>query len=151
MSIWPQAYRIDQNWATAAVDMKSYKFVKANEFNISESRMHGQFDQKHEVQKSEHLINMKFDSGMHSYQSVEDDEQSYIPNAKKTKAAPVKTVVPDAIKVYDSNQNEINYKDLEMNEKEKVLSELLFHSAMNNIMEMVIFFSISSAKVYRII
>ena len=52
---WPQAYRIDQNWATAAVDMKGYKFVKANEFNITDSRMHAQFESKHEQNKSEQL------------------------------------------------------------------------------------------------
>jgi len=146
LSLWPQAYRIDQNWAAAAVDMKSYKFVKANEFNISESRMYGQFEQKHEQQK-ENFVNLKFASGLESYQSVDDDERPYVPNAKKTKAGRKEEEfvgLPDPIKVFDADQNEIMYKNLDLGEKEKVLSQLLFHSAMNNILEMVkicLFFS----------
>lgn len=35
LTVWPQAYRFDPNWSTAAVDMRSYRFVKAQDFNLS--------------------------------------------------------------------------------------------------------------------
>ena len=34
LSKWPQAYRVEQNWAQTAIDMKSYKFLKASEFSV---------------------------------------------------------------------------------------------------------------------
>lgn len=38
----------------------------------------------------------------------------------------------DPIKVYDEKNAEISYKILSFNEKQKVLSELLFHGVLNN-------------------
>lgn len=35
LSAWPQAYRFDPNWSAATVDMRSYRFVKAQDFNLS--------------------------------------------------------------------------------------------------------------------
>ena len=39
----------------------------------------------------------------------------------------------DPIRIYDTQQNEINYGNLNMEEKQEVLAELLFHSVLNNI------------------
>ncbi len=35
LTVWPQAYRFDPNWSTATVDMRSYRFVKAQDFNLT--------------------------------------------------------------------------------------------------------------------
>ena len=35
LTLMPQAYRFDQNWFTGTVDMRSYKFLKAQDFNLS--------------------------------------------------------------------------------------------------------------------
>lgn len=37
LTILPQAYAFDQNWISTTVDMKSYKFVKAQDFNLSKA------------------------------------------------------------------------------------------------------------------
>ncbi|CAF0718314.1 unnamed protein product [Brachionus calyciflorus] len=39
----------------------------------------------------------------------------------------------DPIKIFNPKEEEISYKSLDQNEKQKVLSELLFHSVLNNI------------------
>jgi hypothetical protein len=39
----------------------------------------------------------------------------------------------DPIKIYDNEFDEISYNSLSLNEKQKVLSELLFQSALKNI------------------
>ena len=53
------------------------------------------------------------------------------------RAPPVKkkvvTLQQDPIKIYDAKQSEVSYKLLTQYEKEKVLSEILFQSALNNI------------------
>lgn len=128
---WPQAYRIDQNWASAAIDMKSYKFIKADEFNISSTRKHGNYEPREELQKHEKSMS-KYESPLASYQSMDEDEKPYQPKSKKKKSA-----LRDPIKVFDEQHKEVSYKNLATEEKEKVLSQILFHSAMNNIMEMV--------------
>ena len=117
---WPQAYRIDQNWAYSAIDMKSYKFLKSNEFNPNylSSR---KADFKGEKQYS------RLDS-YNSLENVNDLE------------SPLKRIKNDPIKIYNQNQEEVSYKMLDPVEKERVLSELLFHSAMNNIIKMVRYF-----------
>ena len=107
--------------------MKGYKFLKANEFNISTTRKYGHYDQKHEDYKNDHAMNQKFNH-LDSYNSIEDDEKPYKPKKKRQ---------ADPIKIYDENSDEVSYRNLENDEKEKVLSQLLFHSAMNNILEMV--------------
>lgn len=37
LSLWPQAYRFDQSWISATIDMRSYKFLKAQEFSYTKS------------------------------------------------------------------------------------------------------------------
>ena len=35
LTVWPQAYRFDSNWSAGTVDMRSYRFLKAQDFNLS--------------------------------------------------------------------------------------------------------------------
>ena len=72
-------------------------------------------------------------NALDSYQSLVDDERPYSP--KKAK----KAVDEDPIKVYTADEKELIYSKLGMEEKEKVLSTLLYNSAMKNIMQMVRF------------
>ena len=37
LTIWPQAYRFDESWIAATVDMRSYKFLKAQDFNLNKT------------------------------------------------------------------------------------------------------------------
>ena len=70
------------------------------------------------------------------FKNIEDQEtldHSQPPIKKKLNSA------SDPIKIYDQKQSEISYKQLSQMEKEKVLSELLFQSALNNIKKQVKF------------
>ena len=35
LTVWPQAYRFDSNWSAGTVDMRSYRFLKAQDFNLN--------------------------------------------------------------------------------------------------------------------
>ena len=35
LTVWPQAYKFDDSWIAATVDMRSYKFLKAQDFNLN--------------------------------------------------------------------------------------------------------------------
>ena len=39
LSLPPLAYRFDQSWISTAVDMRSYKFVRAQDFNLNQNRI----------------------------------------------------------------------------------------------------------------
>jgi hypothetical protein len=39
LSLPPLAYRFDQSWISAAVDMRSYKFVRAQDFDLNQNRI----------------------------------------------------------------------------------------------------------------
>lgn len=58
----------------------------------------------------------------------------YNSNEELDKPSKRKSARTEPIKIYDpQHQSQVDYKSLATEEKEKVLSELLFHSALNNI------------------
>jgi len=110
LTVWPQAYRFDTNWNTnGIVDMRSYRFLKAQDFNLTKTSLDS--DTKPDT-------NIKHNS----FEEILD-------KPKKKKSAK-----DEPIKIFDPrHESEINYKNLATDEKEKVLSELLFQSALENI------------------
>lgn len=88
----PQAYTFDQNWVSASIDIKSFNFLKLNDFT-SDKRGSFQFKIKRK--------------------SSENDK--------------------DPIKIFKKDEEEVSYDLLEQSDKEKVLTDLLFHSVINNI------------------
>ncbi len=54
---------------------------------------------------------------------------------KETIESEMQCVVDEPIKVCDSNGTEVSYSNLESTQKENLLSELLFQSALQNINE----------------
>lgn len=137
---WPQAYRVEQNWAQTAIDMKGYKFLKASEFGVgggSQSKLERRTRDKYEARKEEHLSEQRF-SALDSYQSMADDEGAFKPAGGKKAKTLAKGTEEDPIKVYTADEKELIYSKLDLDEKEAVLSTLLYNSAMKNIMSMVI-------------
>lgn len=97
LSLWPQAYKFDNSWVHATIDMKSYKFIKAQEFYSNK------------------------------YNKNENGESNIHINNK------TKLIHEDPIKIFDQKLTEVSYKALNFFEKQKVLTELLFQSALNNL------------------
>lgn len=94
LSIWPQAYKFDNNLIQATIDMKTYKFIKAQEFYSNKQN------------------------------KIENNDPIVIKN---------KLIHEDPIKIFDQKLTEVSYKALNFFEKQKVLTELLFQSALNNL------------------
>jgi hypothetical protein len=42
LSLKPQAYRFDKTWINATVDMRSYKFLRAQDFDLNRKKSQGQ-------------------------------------------------------------------------------------------------------------
>jgi hypothetical protein len=94
LSVWPQAYKFDNSLIQATIDMKTYKFIKAQEFYSNK-------------------------------QTKNENNDSTITKNK--------LIHEDPIKIFDQKLTEVSYKALNFFEKQKVLTELLFQSALNNL------------------
>ncbi len=122
LTVWPQAYKFDESWIAATVDMRSYKFLKAQDFNLNKPFQEEKIDKtgtKRTVKNAE-----------------ENKQTDTIISVAPTLPMPqtkVNIINPDPIKIFDQRSNEVSYKSLNISEKERVLSELLFNSALKNI------------------
>lgn len=108
LTLWPQAYRFDQTWISTTIDMRSYKFLKAQDFHWN---------------KTTQMVSNEVEESKKEAEKVEEIKNELV--KPKTN--------DDQIKIFDTAHHEVSYKSLTQIEKEKVLSELLFQSALNNI------------------
>ncbi len=132
LTVWPQAYRFDSNWSAGTVDMRSYRFLKAQDFNLSKGWVFF-------VLRSLNIF-INETSKFNWTKLFLDDPRietsiKYNSNEELDKPSKRKSARTEPIKIYDPQHqsHEVDYKSLATEEKEKVLSELLFHSALNNI------------------
>jgi hypothetical protein len=108
LSLWPQSYRFDPSWTNTNVDMRGYKFLRVQEYGRAKRFYNDMLDRDERLKKIV-ASDMESDEVVQHFAKI------------------------DPIKIFDENQNEINYKNLNMDEKQEVLAELLFHSVLNNI------------------
>jgi hypothetical protein len=121
LTVWPQAYKFDESWIAATVDMRSYKFLKAQDFNLNKSLEDEKLNAKKAVKYNEET------------KQPDTTAAPIIVPSQPPPQTKVNIINPDPIKIFDQRANEVSYKSLNMNEKQRVLSELLFNSALKNI------------------
>lgn len=121
LSMWPQSYRFDPSWTQSTVDMRSYKFLRVQEYgpNSRSSRKKAAVKSRTKVP----TVGLIHDEDENDPYGSDNDDMMVKHQFSKI----------DPIKIYDENANEINYKNLNLEQKEEVLAELLFHSVLNNL------------------
>ena len=146
LSVIPPDYRIHRHWLFTPGNLKGYRFFKVQD-NYLTRAFNGKLFCKTLLQKNKVLFkdyfkhlnrldtdNQDFDAKSNPNTPVKQQhKQEPIKTEKQAKKAEI--IVPDPIKICNDEGKEIAYDKLENIEKENVLSELLFHSALKNIAE----------------
>jgi hypothetical protein len=129
LSMWPQSYRFDPTWTNTNVDMRGYKFLRVQEFGKAK-----RFYQHAHPPTYLPFVDKKKTMTMYD-ELLDRDERlnKIVADDMESEEVAQHFAKIDPIKIFDENQNEINYKNLNIDEKQEVLAELLFHSVLNNI------------------
>lgn len=115
---FPQAYKLDRSLLSELNSNRMYKFIK--------------IDHSFNSQSNEGNTQLASNNNLTKRGDEATDANLSTRTIKSTKP---KVVNLDSIKIIDKNSTELNYKVLNANEKRKVLSDLLYQSAVSNIIK----------------
>jgi hypothetical protein len=125
----PQAYKLERNLINELNSNRTYKFIKIDHSTTTSATVAAATATTPTTPMNNHVrISPK--------SAVIDLPVEQQPNSGNRSRQQQKFLNLDSIKVIDKNSAaEVNYRGLNMNEKRKVLSDLLYQSAVNNIMK----------------